>query len=201
MGKYNTSDNFYYPDTEIPRNKLNIKNLALLDEIEKQLFDLLYMKRFNEFPSDISAKYISNLHFTVFSGLYKWAGQYRNVDVSKGDTRFANWKFLDGLMREWEINSNSKLSEFDGSVESMASITAFINIEFIAVHPFREGNGRVIRFLLDQVAVNSGFDKIWGNQDFSDAFQREYIEASSQGVNLKDYRLMESIIKRNLRKL
>ena len=201
MGKYNTTDDFYYPDTDIPRNKLNIKNLALLDEIEKQLFDLLYIKRFNELPFNISAGYISDLHFLVFSGLYKWAGQYRNVDMSKGDTRFANWKFLDRLMSEWETNSNNRLSEFDGSVESMASITAFINIEFIAVHPFREGNGRIIRFLLDQIAVNSGFDKIWGNQEFSDAFQREYIEASSQGVNLKDYRPMKFIIKRNLRKL
>lgn len=39
MTKYNAHDDFFYPNTDIPKNKLKINDIELLEELEKQSLD------------------------------------------------------------------------------------------------------------------------------------------------------------------
>ncbi len=41
--------------------------------------------------------------------------------------------------------------------EQLAEALAIVHIEFILIHPFREGNGRLARLLADLMALQSGF--------------------------------------------
>ena len=198
MSKYLVEDNFYYPGTQIPKNKLSIKNCDLLDEIEKQALDWLYINHLEKIPNKFSASYICKLHNKLFGKIYEWGGVYRNVDISKGKTRFANCRFIPELMNDWE-KMNNDFNRVENNKKSFAVILSKVAIEFNAIHPFREGNGRIIRFVLDQMAIVAGYKEIWGNVKFSKKFEKNYILASEKGVNEKDYDLMAKIISQNLK--
>lgn len=137
------------------------------------------------------------MHIEIFGKLYTWAGQYRNVDMSKGNTHFANCRFIPQLMKEWEALL-LKIGECSSDRAGFAEFLARISIEFNAIHPYREGNGRVIRFVLDQMAVQNGYETIWGNVIYNDKFKKKYIQASEIGVTKKDYGPMKDIIINNL---
>ncbi len=198
MSKYLVEDNFYYPGTQIPKNKLNIKNCDLLNEVEKQALDWLYINHLENIPKKFSASYIYKLHNKLFGKIYEWGGTYRNVDISKGKTRFANCRFIPELMQEWEKLNNDFIN-FAEDKKSFSIILSKIAIEFNAIHPFREGNGRIIRFVLDQMVMIAGYQEIWGHVKFSEKFEKKYILASERGVNEKNYDLMAKIILRNLK--
>lgn len=66
------------------------------------------------------------------------------------------------------------------------------HVEFILIHPFREGNGRMSRLLLDVMAVKAGFQpldyQLWeDNKDY-------YFKSIQAGV-MDDYQHMERLIR------
>ena len=101
-------------------------------------------------------------------------------------------------MNDWE-KMNNDFNRVENNKKSFAVILSKVAIEFNAIHPFREGNGRIIRFVLDQMAIVAGYKEIWGNVKFSKKFEKNYILASEKGVNEKDYDLMAKIISQNLK--
>ncbi|MFO8062598.1 MAG: Fic family protein [bacterium] len=197
MTRYNAHDNFFYPGTNIPQNKLNIKDTELLEEIEKESMDRVYKLFLTEFPKQYTAKYLDNIHEEIFGKIYTWAGKYRNVDLEKGNTRFANCQYIPKLMREWE-NFLREIQSHNHNKHELAYKLSVISVEFNAIHPYRDGNGRTIRFLLDQLAVQHEYQTIWSNINFSEEFRKEYMSASEKGVIEKDYKPMTNIIERNL---
>lgn len=199
MTKYDAHDKFFYPNTKIPKNILNIEDSELLNEIEKESLDRVYENCLGQFPDRFDAKYVNNIHIEIFGKLYDWAGKYRNVDMVKDNTHFANCRFIAELMEEWETLLNN-IDENCLERDNLADKLAQISIEFNAIHPYREGNGRAIRFLLDQIAVQCDYLPIWSNVLFNKAFKKEYIDASAIGVLKQDYSPMKDIILRNLKK-
>ncbi len=133
---------------------------------------------------------MQSLHRHLFSELYDWAGKLRNVDISKGGTRFCNCdriiaesqKLFDGLQKEnWLANLQKKIF-----CEKLAEYYC----EFNMIHPFREGNGRVQRLLFEHLALAAGYDLDWKNIQ-----QNEWILANIDGVDV-NYEPMERIFKR-----
>lgn len=47
------------------------------------------------------------------------------------------------------------------------------------LHPFREGNGRVLRFFFEELLFTLGYDVTWPNIS-----QQDWIDANIAGVNL-----------------
>lgn len=190
MDKYDASNDHYcYSGTTVLKNKLNIKNLDTLESAEREI-SAITIKRIKFQNPPYSLDYMKMLHRQLFNELYEWAGELRNVDISKGGTRFCtcgrmiaesqklftilardNW--LTGLRKEQFC---AKLAEF--------------YCEFNMIHPFREGNGRVQRLLFEHIALSAGFELDW-----DDISRDEWIQANIDGVDV-NYAPMERIFLR-----
>ena len=80
------------------------------------------------------------IHKYLFDEIYEFAGKIRNVNISKGNFRFAPLMYL-----EVALDNIDKMpqSTFDEIVEKY--------VEMNIAHPFREGNGRSTRIWLDLI--------------------------------------------------
>lgn len=83
---------------------------------------------------------LQQIHAYLFGGLYDFAGQIREVNVSKGNFRFANCLYLKEALAAIE-----KMPE--ATFEDIIAKYVEMNI----AHPFREGNGRATRIWLDMM--------------------------------------------------
>lgn len=124
------------------------------------------------------------------------AGEVRSVNMSKGGFLFAAANLLPGLLRNYEEKVLSQSTPCMGmSRETLVSVIARTHVEFIVIHPFREGNGRLSRLLADVMVVQAGFHSL----DYSvwDAAKEDYFAAIQQG-GPNDYTGMEALVDRAL---
>jgi cell filamentation protein len=85
-------------------------------------------------------KGLQEIHRYLFDGLYNFAGQIRELNISKGNFRFANSLYLVDILPKIESMS-------EDSFEAIVAKYVELNI----AHPFMEGNGRSMRIWLDIV--------------------------------------------------
>lgn len=85
-------------------------------------------------------KGLCDIHFYLFQDVFLHAGKIRNMNISKGNFRFASVIYL-----KENISIIEKMSEniIDEIVEKY--------VEMNILHPFMEGNGRSMRIWLDQM--------------------------------------------------
>lgn len=70
-------------------HSLDFRGEKILERAEQKLTVLAIEKiSFTELPYDFS--YFKNIHQTLFSDIYEWAGEVRTVDISLDSTRFCN---------------------------------------------------------------------------------------------------------------
>lgn len=104
-----------------------------------------------------SAHDIRAMHRTWLGEIYAWAGEYRQVNVAKGDFMFAAAGQVPRLMRDFE---QGPLREFTpcrfADVEEQSRALAVVHAELILIHPFREGNGRCARLLSVLMGLQAG---------------------------------------------
>jgi cell filamentation protein len=126
------------------KNKLGITNsteLALAEEkISKEkalaLFETGLLDSFEVGTFDG----LSKIHKYLFEDIYDFAGKIRNLNLAKGNFRFASVMYLDAALAEI---SKMPQSTFDEIIEKY--------VEMNVAHPFREGNGRSTRIWLDAI--------------------------------------------------
>lgn len=87
-----------------------------------------------------TTKGLQQIHKYLFDGLYDFAGIIREVNISKGNFRFANSLYLKEALAAIE-----KMPE--NTFEEIISKYVEMNI----AHPFMEGNGRSTRIWLDMI--------------------------------------------------
>jgi cell filamentation protein len=87
-----------------------------------------------------TTKGLQQIHAYLFDGLYDFAGQIRQKNISKGGFQFAVSRFLGDTLKQ---------------IEAMPEITfdEIVNkyVEMNISHPFMEGNGRATRIWLDLI--------------------------------------------------
>jgi len=83
---------------------------------------------------------LQQIHMYLFSGLYEFAGVFRNVDISKGGFRFASHLYLENVLKEIEKMPEQNFEEIVKKY-----------VEMNIAHPFRDGNGRSMRIWLDLI--------------------------------------------------
>lgn len=123
-------------------NKLNITNQLELARTEervskqkaKQLFDS------GDIAKVAGGTYagLAFIHAYLFEDLYDFAGKVRNVNIAKGNFRFAPLMYLDASLKHIDTMPQNT---FDEIIEKY--------VEMNVAHPFREGNGRATRIWLD----------------------------------------------------
>ena len=80
---------YCYPDSDVLINKLGLIDGAALELAEIEL-TRVRAKTFEPDFNDISLPALRRIHRHLFQDVYDWAGELRTVDISKGNTRFAN---------------------------------------------------------------------------------------------------------------
>ena len=126
------------------QNKLGITDSAELTRIEEKISK---KKAVELFESDELEKYLAGtfemlafIHWYLFSEIYDFAGKMREVNLAKGNFRFAPVMYLKAAVENVE---KMPQSTFDEIVEKY--------VEMNIAHPFREGNGRSTRIWLDLI--------------------------------------------------
>lgn len=161
--RYDTSSNpedQFQPgsNNKVLLNKCGITDSDEMDGIE---FDALvkFQKRlFNELTLDtkITAEILCAWHQEWLGGIYEWAGEYRSVNMSKDDFVFAASHLIPKLMSDYErnylvVHTPCRAMHQPSLVEAMA----VCHIEFIIIHPHRDGNGRLGRVLATVMALQA----------------------------------------------
>lgn len=91
-----------------------------------------------------TARGLQQIHAYLFGGLYDFAGQIRQKNISKGGFQFAVSQFLGQTLTQIEKMPESTIEEIVDKY-----------VEMNIAHPFMEGNGRSTRIWLDLILKRS----------------------------------------------
>ena len=107
------------------------------------------------------------IHAYLFEDIYDFAGKIRDVNIAKGDFRFAPLMYLEPSLKHIDAMPQST---FDEIIEKY--------VEMNVAHPFREGNGRAIRIWLDLMLKKETRQVVdWNRVD-----KEEYLSAMQRSV-------------------
>ena len=87
-----------------------------------------------------TTKSLKQIHAYIFGGLYDFAGQIRQKNISKGGFQFAVAHFLGNTLKQIEQMPENTFEEIADKY-----------VEMNIAHPFMEGNGRSTRIWLDLI--------------------------------------------------
>ncbi|WP_415810467.1 Fic/DOC family protein [Litorimonas haliclonae] len=122
------------------------------------------------------------LHGQIFGGVYPWAGDFRNVDMAKhieGDKRihFEKGVFVKTSMERLCGELSHDLKSTDGfktkDKKQFAHRASVYLADLNFIHPFPEGNGRIQRLFLQNLAERSDF-----SLNYNKLRKSSWIEAS-----------------------
>ncbi len=116
---------------ELARTEEKISKIKALELFEKGILDSLKAGTFNS---------LSKIHKYLFEDIYEFAGKIRNVNIAKGNFRFAPVMYL---KQSLEYIDKMPQSTYEEIIEKY--------VEMNIAHPFREGNGRSARIWLDLI--------------------------------------------------
>lgn len=137
-----------------------------------------------------TAQDVCAMHRFWLGGIYPWAGSYRQVNISKGGFTFAMSHTISELMATFEREQLRRYTPCRfTSRETIAQALAEVHVELMLIHPFREGNGRLGRFLATLMGLQAGLPPL----DFSElaGVRKEKYFAAVRGGLDRDYRPME----------
>ena len=162
--RYDTSGNAegqYQPGSEdqVLLNILGVTNPDEMDDIELELLKQLTSSVLDEIEDDqiITSDDLCEWHRRWLGNVYEWAGQHRSVNMGKADFHFAAAHLIPKLMQDLNDKYLSIYTPCKGmDEEQLIDALANIHIEYILVHPFRDGNGRLSRLLALIMVLQAG---------------------------------------------
>ena len=184
MAKYNEFEN---DDYLLTTNLLGMTNFTELEQAEAFTFSIR-ATQIEQGAYNITAFSLTNfvgLHRHLFQDIYSFAGQFRDVQLMKGNTRFCQVQYMDA----YASNLFTKLDnepDWD-SLEYAAKRLAYFKSELNMLHPFREGNGRTIRIFLQSFAKSKRI-----LMDIRQIDRDEYMQAMIRAVTSED--LLEKLL-------
>ncbi|MCI5072715.1 Fic family protein [bacterium] len=144
------------------KSSLKIKNQRDLKEV------LNYAKARNkiihEFAKEktITVKQVLNLHQTLLNGIVsgKLKGHFREAQNIIQDTKSKSivymppqWEEVERLMHDLIVWTNQSLF----ADTSPLIVSALLHFQFVTIHPFMDGNGRLSRLLSNYVLYANGY--------------------------------------------
>ena len=91
-------DAYFYPSTNVLKNKLNIYDYDELKEIEaEKSFERLVQIIQSPISGSFDKEHLKGIHAFLFQDLYDWAGEYRNVNMRK-ETDFVPYTQIDKVL-------------------------------------------------------------------------------------------------------
>lgn len=128
------------------------------EKISKQKAIEMFENGFLEKLNPGTYESLAAIHKYLFDEIYDFAGKIREVNLSKGNFRFAPLMYLEAALQSIDKMSQST---FDEIIEKY--------VEMNVAHPFREGNGRSTRIWLDLILKKEiGYVVDWSKVDKED---------------------------------
>lgn len=152
-------------------NKLNITHQVELAKAEEKISKQKAKQLFDS--GDITQVEVgtfsglSFIHAYLFENIYHFAGKIREVNIAKGNFRFAPLMYLEASLKHIDTMPHSN---FDEIIEKY--------VEINIAHPFREGNGRATRIWLDLILKT----EIKQVVDWNRVDKEEYLSAMQRSV-------------------
>lgn len=141
------------------KNILGIRGKRAMDEIEaaKLAEATDWAIRHVTVEQRFTAADICLWHRQWLGEIYPWAGEYRQVNISKGSFMFAMAAQVPRLMQEFERKELKQFTPcvFDDQKDVLGAL-AVTHCELVLIHPFRDGNGRLSRLLSQLMALQAG---------------------------------------------
>lgn len=172
----------------------NLPGITSVSEMDRAEYEALlrvqeaYIKKINQ-KTRFTAALIRRMHRDWLGALYSWAGHYRSVEVQKGGFRWPPANRVAENMSRFEDDYLLRLTPCrPASLPEVALPIAKVHAELLLIHPFREGNGRLARWLADLMSLQAGFPLPKYNFAGRGANRRQenYLEAVKRGY-LQDY--------------
>ena len=170
FGKYDVysvaSSIYCYPDSSVLKNKLDIRDPALLRKVEADLSTARQAEIFHiPVAGRFTATHLCNIHRKLLGDVYSFAGHCRREDIAKGPTRFVTYSQIkEKLQRLLGQLQQEKWLE-NVPFEAFAARSAYYMAELNYIHPFREGNGRAIREFMRLLFLHNGYVVQWDAVD------------------------------------
>ncbi len=165
--KYNTStgvEGEFQPGSRrrVLRNRLGITSKQAMDLAE---FDALIeaQSRYLDLVKDdtvFSARMLCQMHRDWLGGIYEWAGSYRTVEMSKGGFTWPPAFRVSANMDAFEHFLTTQTPFRFQTMDEGCIALAKVHAELLLIHPFREGNGRMARWLTDLMCLQTGLSEI-----------------------------------------
>ena len=192
MSRYDADDTYCYPGTDVLRNKAEITDAEDLDAYEGELSTLRSIEILeNPIAGQFDLAHLQRIHLSLFQDVYDWAGKIRTVDISRGNSRFANVRFIESAANEI-FNKLARENWLKGlDAVALSKRLAHYLSEINALHPFREGNGRVQRIFISQLSQSAGYQL-----DYSDLEQEQIYRAMEVAFNGDESLLANLILER-----
>lgn len=155
----------------ILENKLNITDQIELAKAEEKISKQKAKQLFDS--GDINKVEVGKfaglafIHAYLFEDIYLFAGKIRDVNIAKGNFRFAPLMYLEPALKHID---NMPQNSFDEIIEKY--------VEMNVAHPFREGNGRATRIWLDLI-LKKEIKKV---VDWNQVDKEEYLSSMQRSV-------------------
>ena len=157
-----------------------------LEEAQERYLDIVTDK------TVFTAQLIRDMHRDWLGGIYVWAGNYRTVEMSKGGFTWPPAFRVDANMARFEATLLQAKTPFrQRSPRDAAEDLAILHAQLLLIHPFREGNGRVARWLADLLCLQGGMAPPDYGFDLPDkkVIHTRYLQAVAMGYE-QDYRAL-----------
>ena len=188
---------------QVLRNRLGIKSPTVMDDAETRVLEKAMVELVGKYDERhrFTATDICQIHKRWLGEIYEWAGEYRQVNVSKGEFPFAAAARVPDLMTEYERSVLARYTPCNSKDRAaVARALAVTHVELVLIHPFREGNGRAARILSILMALQAGLPPL-NFSAIAEEKKQEYFAAVQAGLD-KNYapmeRLFAEIIERSL---
>lgn len=173
------------------RNKLGISKKSEMDEVEFESLVAAQEKYLDQVTEEttFTANLICQMHRDWLGEIYEWAGSYRTVDISKDGFAWPSaFRVADNMARFEDTILSERTPGRRGAWERIAEDLAVVHADLLLIHPFREGNGRLARWLADLMALQArGPVMDYGFEGRgSRACQQFYLEGVKKGYE-RDY--------------
>ena len=146
-------------------------------------------------PVPLSVPLIQRLHEELMGAIYPFAGKWRTVDLHKGDGP-TRWPLppcgIAPLMDVFERDVLARSPVISEDDDAIFAFAGEVMGEFLALHPFREGNGRTAFVICNLILMQNDMLPLGVYDRRSD--EERYFAACEAGRIHKDHGPLQALI-------